>query len=1171
MAELTFKSPGVSTREIDLSGPTAIQPTGVPAGVVGTSVRGPAFVPVTVATFQDFVSRFGNTDGEKFGPLAMNEWLRNANAGTYVRILGVGDGKRRTDSGANAGRVKNAGFVVGGETVQGNGYLGKNPYSDHATSDKAGPLGRTYFLGAFHSASAGSSFLSEAGLQGGVKTTKASATTAVLDDGDQIKFFWKDPETPAGNGKEIKLQVNAATAQGAGVLTVDLDSPGTVAVRVQVRLNSDEAALGTVAQIVELINTGAIAGQAGVVLNDPEGLRGKIGAQVVDNGNAGGGMLVAADTETVTLSGAVRGTAIAAPIIRGVLMAPSGVALTLSTAAVAAASNVVKSDATHPGGSPFGDVNVSSSKQEFAILLNGHKSSDLSVNMITASFDPSAPNYITKVINTDPTKIEEQGIYLHSAYDIYQTQAIITGSGATGHTDTAAVRYESAFLLSGSMGRNAGTATGATSVGVPSFECFQDRYRTAFSPFVMSQKFGGKNQNLFRIHALDDGRAGSDAFKITIDGIQASTNENDPYGKFNLQVRYFADSDAEPVVLEKFSGLDLNPSSDNFIGRRIGDRHSFYDFDKAAGAQKLVVDGVYPNISNYIRVELDPAVNDGTINRESLPVGFRGLHHLVTSGSTISSGSLNTPMAGMAILTGSHSNEMSPGFSKFNSPDSPSLQRINQMPVPMRESVAVGLEPKKTANAKLTWGVQFEKKDSILEPNRSQVLNETIRSFTKYFPTFHTVAQNPLVGDNEGTPDVGGSVLDADRFNNNVFSLEKIQVITNAAGKPDAQQWAAALYRRNGIASSAINDVDGISTSSTRLLDPSVDFKELSARRFLKFTFPLQGGFDGVNIFDKDKSNFTDAALRREMEDSSNQGGSDGPTVAAYRKAITVMEEKSDVDIQLLAIPGVRHESVTDYAIDSVERRFDALYIMDLEERDTLNNPVTGSAIINVKNTVDRHATRNLDTSFAATYFPDVVITDPATLTNVQCPPSVAVLGAFAFNDSVAHPWFAPAGFNRGALSSTIESQVKLNRNNLDDLYEVDINPITAFPSSPGVIVFGQKTLLASQSALDRVNVRRLLIDVRRKVKAVANSLLFEPNREETLGKFSNAVTPILSKIQQQQGLDRFRVQIDTTTTTQADVENNTIRGKIFLQPTRSVEFISLDFVVTNAGQFDQV
>ena len=181
-------------------------------------------------------------------------------------------------------------------------------------------------------------------------------------------------------------------------------------------------------------------------------------------------------------------------------------------------------------------------------------------------------------------------------------------------------------------------------------------------------------------------------------------------------------------------------------------------------------------------------------------------------------------------------------------------------------------------------------------------------------------------------------------------------------------------------------------------------------------------------------------------------------------------------------------------------------------------------------------------------------------------PPSVPVLGAFALNDQLAHPWFAPAGFTRGAMDNVLETKVKLNRENMDSLYEADINPLTSFPHSSGVVVFGQKTLLRTQSSLDRVNVRRLLIEIRRRVRTIANSFIFEPNRAETLARFSARVNPLLRQIQQQQGVDRFLVRIDTTTTTQTDVENNTLRGKIFLQPTRSVEFVSLDFVITNAG-----
>jgi phage tail sheath protein FI len=310
----------------------------------------------------------------------------------------------------------------------------------------------------------------------------------------------------------------------------------------------------------------------------------------------------------------------------------------------------------------------------------------------------------------------------------------------------------------------------------------------------------------------------------------------------------------------------------------------------------------------------------------------------------------------------------------------------------------------------------------------------------------------------------------------------------------------------------------------------------------------------------------SNTAVYREVANDEGSAGVNNNTVAAYRKATKIMSSKADVDIQLLAIPGIRHSSVTDFAIQKVQDRFDAMYIMDIEERDQVNTIITSSAQKpHVANTVTSFKNRALDNSFAAAYFPDVVVVDPDTRTLVQVPPSVAVLGAYSLNDRVAHPWFAPAGFTRGALNTVELASVKLNRTNLDDLYEADINPIAEFPGI-GITIWGQKTLQAANSALDRINVRRLLIDVRRKVRKVANSLLFEPNREETLEKFTSLVNPILQRVQSQSGVDRYKAVIDTSTTTQADVENNTIRGKIFLQPTRSVEFVALDFVVTNAG-----
>ena len=255
--------------------------------------------------------------------------------------------------------------------------------------------------------------------------------------------------------------------------------------------------------------------------------------------------------------------------------------------------------------------------------------------------------------------------------------------------------------------------------------------------------------------------------------------------------------------------------------------------------------------------------------------------------------------------------------------------------------------------------------------------------------------------------------------------------------------------------------------------------------------------------------------MRRQFDDVAGQGGvENGPTIRAYRKALDILGERTDADIKLLSIPGIRHKTITDYAITTVENRFDAMLVMDVEEKNELNNFITSSnGLVNVGNTITRFQQRNLDSSFAAAYFPDVRLRDTRTNEIMTVPPSVAVMGAFSLNDTIGHPWFAPAGFTRGALLNVLEVDTILNQENLDNLYEADINPITSYVGT-GPIVWGQKTLLKAQSSLDRVNVRRLLIDIRRKVKKIADTILFEPNREATLARFSAAVNPVLATIQ---------------------------------------------------------
>lgn len=1204
MAELTFKSPGVSTREIDLSGPTALGPQGTPAGIIGTALKGRAFVPITVATYQDFVAEFGSTDGEKFGPLAMNEWMRNARAGTYVRVLGVGDGKKRNDT---TGVVSNAGFVVGERLVKDNGLIGStrsdlrtvagaNPFAIAPKTDGGGvagtvdndadrpqPLGRMNWLGSLMVDANSSGLLADSG----ISDTASAAATATL--------------TTAGNGNANhgltagqKITLESADGKIVDYFISDINDGG-------------RGHLGTVANGQRLKDTGTInatltAGATGIAvgynvggadsknqrdilalikaaIEHADGHNGKITVSAIGAAEAnpqsitltqatsgqGGNTSNSENLATITLTDFAGGTGGAAkPILRAAVMTADGIVMALSSSYGSTAINAdgqppvagftQASGVTHiemTAGAPHGTVSTSNGKQAFEIFLNGHKPTSLYPNKIKASFDPTDPSYIGKVLNTDPTKVREAGHYLYAHWDVHPALAIISGS-MVGEVGGDTGLEEGAFVLVGAKGRNAGSAT------QPNYEDFQERFRTARSPWFISQDFGAGVKNLFKIHALDDGARANDLFKITIENIAASSNNNNKFGKFDVVVRDFYDNDSDPVVLESYRGVNLDRSSENYIARRIGDQHAYYDFDQRAGAQKLRIDGTFSNRSRYVRVQLHSDVSRGVVPQTALPCGFRGPGHLSLDGNTM----LQEGAADGQFISGSGV-ELS------------EVRQVKMPPIPFRRNVAQGKGNKKRSNADLCWGVQFERLDSVEEPNRNTVVDRSIASFTKFFPDHRKDIANVFVSDNAGAAALSnGAVLDSDVYNNNLFSLERIQVSTGSADRPVVNRWDAAVYRRanptiaDGTHDLTLADGTVIDADTTRYLDPAKDFTHLPTRKYLKFTTFVQQGFDGFNIFDKEKSKLSDVAARREFGETANQGGVEGPTISSFRKAVDVMEEKADVEIQILAIPGLRHPSITDYAIDSVENRFDAMLLMDIEEKDQNNEFVTGSSdqLTNVTYTVNNFESRNLDSSFAAAYFPDVVITDPATNSNVQCPPSVAVLGAFSLNDSVSHPWFAPAGFTRGALSTVLESQVKLKRANLDALYEADINPITAFPHTPGVVVFGQKTLQAAQSALDRVNVRRLLIDIRRRVKKIANGLLFEPNRVDTLARFSNLVNPVMQQIQTQQGLDRYKVQIDTSTTTQADVENNTIRGKIFLQPTRSLEFISLDFVVTNQG-----
>ena len=223
--------------------------------------------------------------------------------------------------------------------------------------------------------------------------------------------------------------------------------------------------------------------------------------------------------------------------------------------------------------------------------------------------------------------------------------------------------------------------------------------------------------------------------------------------------------------------------------------------------------------------------------------------------------------------------------------------------------------------------------------------------------------------------------------------------------------------------------------------------------------------------------------------------------------------------------------------------------------------------MVNYNDTITGTLTQasGIDSSYAATYWPWVQTIDPDLGDQVWVPASTMIPGVFAFNDNSSEAWFAPAGLNRGGLSTVIRAERKLTNGNRDTLYQGNVNPIATFPNT-GVVVFGQKTLQKRASALDRVNVRRLLIELKSYISQIADQLVFEQNTIATRNNFLSQVNPYLESVQQRQGLYAFKVVMDDTNNTPDVIDRNQLVGQIYIQPTRTAEFIYLDFNILPTG-----
>lgn len=285
-----------------------------------------------------------------------------------------------------------------------------------------------------------------------------------------------------------------------------------------------------------------------------------------------------------------------------------------------------------------------------------------------------------------------------------------------------------------------------------------------------------------------------------------------------------------------------------------------------------------------------------------------------------------------------------------------------------------------------------------------------------------------------------------------------------------------------------------------------------------------------------------------------NSSGSVG-----YKQALAALGNADEFDINLLVTPGIiysLHSYVAQLSVDTCEGRGDCFYIMDLIE----NQLAGGNSVTNV---VDKAA--EFDTNYAAAYYPWVKIVDTNTNKIVTVPPSVVLPAVFAQNDKVSAEWFAPAGLNRGGITKAVQVVDRLTHAERDELYEGRVNPIAQFPGQ-GIVVWGQKTLQVKASALDRINVRRLLIALKKYIASTSKYLVFEPNAAVTRNRFLSIVNPYLESVQQRNGLYSFKVVMDDTNNTPDLIDRNILVGDLYLQPTKTAEFIVLNFNVLPTG-----
>jgi hypothetical protein len=685
----------------------------------------------------------------------------------------------------------------------------------------------------------------------------------------------------------------------------------------------------------------------------------------------------------------------------------------------------------------------------------------------------------------------------------------------------------------------------------------------AYTGWFFSQDAAGAYQSfnpqvqtrLFKFAGINNyGEYLNHNIKIGISDIKGPRSKESDYGTFTVEVRRANDSDPNPVFLERYTNCNLNPNSPDYLAVKVGDQYTKWDNDK-----KLYrTYGKYPNRSKYIRAVLNEDIEAVMQDRPNLvPFGILGpprfLGFKVASGSGVLLANEVTGNSGGGAGT-AHSKpflragQTIPGGHIQNS-DSlfdwrhPGASGSFVWPaLATRLSASDGAASVKTAYFGSNSGISAG----------STAHDAGYGDYLRALPV-------GLYSNSDTVDNATGELSNAYLEFSWAVSLDDVVVTTSSAGLVETAYWVSGS--RTSQNSWTANSGSGMHAGGTweQLLDKGIN----------RLVSPMFGGFDGLDITEPEP--FRNTRLDDQAEDEKNNYA-----YYSVKRAIDTIADKERLETNIVTMPGVTCESLTARLINTCEARADSLAIVDLkgthQPRYEIASSDEDARKSDVDTTISNLVERRINSSYGCAYYPWVDIRDSLRSVRVRVPPSVVALGVFASTEKTNDLWFAPAGFNRGGLSGgkaglpVVGVEQRLTSEDRDKLYERNINPIASFPSE-GVVIFGQKTLQVTPSALDRINVRRMLIFLKHEVTRIANTILFDPNITVTWDRFRSQTERLLKNVQSRFGITDYRVILDETTTTPDLVDRNILYAKVLVKPARAIEFIAIDFVITRTAQ----